>query len=130
MDLSKKPEKVFLRLEVCDLRILYENKRGIWHPVRRRENALYCLTHRAQQVTRESAGVDGGLGSAATSHHSLGYEPAVYGLQVRVPTFPSLLGQGQKRPREKSHSTTRDEDGDSTYRGGRKVMVESCSLAE
>lgn len=43
-----------------------------------------------------------------TSHHSLGYEPAVYGLQVRVPTFTSHLDGGQKSPRKKSHSKTHD----------------------
>lgn len=44
--------------------------------------------------------------SALAPHHSLGHEPAVYGLQVRVPTSPSLLGQGQKSPPpKKSHST-------------------------
>lgn len=57
-------------------------------------------------MTQGSAGVDKGSAQLVTSHHSLGYEPGVYGLQARVPTFTSLLRGGQKSPRKKSHSKT------------------------
>lgn len=57
-------------------------------------------------MTQGSVGVDKGSAQLVTSHHSLGYEPAVYGLQARVPTFTSLLHGGQKSPRKKSHSKT------------------------
>lgn len=46
--------------------------------------------------------------SAAAPHHSLGHEPAVYGLQVRIPTFTSLLGRGQKVPERKVTGKTQD----------------------
>ena len=81
-----------------------------------------------REKTEGSAG--GGCGGGTrgsarlvTSHHSLGYEPAVYGLQVRVPTFTSLLGRGQKSPRKESHSKTRGKEGNSTCRGNRKATV-------
>lgn len=110
--LSKIAGKVFPELEVWGL-TEFQTQWGDWAlpeqvtvlcPVwsqglgRWQEEGANCYTVRGWGGHRAH--------SAVAPHHSLGHEPAVYGLQVRVPTFPSLLGQGQKSPKKKSHSNT------------------------
>lgn len=102
--LSKMPGKVFLELEVWGRMENPHRHRGIWHP---EEVSALCPVWsqglgRWQEEGADCCTVRGWGGqrahSALAPHHSLGHEPAVYGLQVRVPTSPSLLGQGQKSP--------------------------------
>lgn len=79
--------------QVSDLCPVWSQGLGRWQ-----EEGADCYTVRGWGGQRAH--------SAMAPHHSLGHEPAVYGLQVTIPTFPSLLGQGQKSPKKKSHSNT------------------------
>lgn len=78
--------------QVCVLCPVWSQGLGRWQ-----EEGADCCTVRGWGWQRAH--------SALAPHHSLGHEPAVYGLQVRVPTSPSLLDQGQKSPKKKSHTT-------------------------
>lgn len=83
--------------------------------------ALDCPTHRGSAGDRGKCWGHRGSARLMTAHHSLGYEPAVYGLQGGVPTFTSLRGRGQKRPRKESHSETRGKEGKSRCHGNREA---------